>query len=231
VFSNVSFISRKDTSSAMSEETLKNGFDNLEMLTLLPFQYDEQTVGDIVTKQVELVGGLNLFYRLDQSLKDMRIEPLFIEEQWVLYHWRCKFFEDHFPDGFGGIDRMKKKIESLSFLVCCKFDQVASLAIKCCSDVMDDREKEEFNEVCVEALSRHDKWFSIASVRRFETDFVSGDLCMLLHEKTKEDFCHRILFAFRYVESYPISFDEIAAMITEFYPSQVKQVKSLEDIA
>ena len=59
----------------MSEDILKD-FVNFELLTLLPFPYGERINADIVKKQVDVVGGSNLFYKLDGSFNDMKIEPL-----------------------------------------------------------------------------------------------------------------------------------------------------------
>jgi hypothetical protein len=39
---------------------------------------------EMIKKQVEVVGAEPFFVRLHKSLKDLKIEPLFITEQWNL---------------------------------------------------------------------------------------------------------------------------------------------------
>jgi len=206
------------------EDALQNS-ENLEMLALLPF--NERLEGNIVKEQVELVGGANLFYRLNQSFKDMKVEPLFIREQWELYSWRKTFFQKHFPDSFWGTNL---KIECLSFLLCCKFDQVSSLAYKYCSNEEEnDRKQEEFNEVCIYALSRRERRFSLAALRRFDKYIVGWDLDYLTEERDRDLIANRVVCAY-FLEGYHFSLNDAAAMVAEFYPSP-PQVKTLEDIA
>jgi len=214
----------------MLEETLEEAPGHLDLLTLLPF--NEQTGGDIVQEQVNVVGGYNLFYRLNHSLKDMKVEPLFIiKEQWKLYSWRQRFFEKHFPDHYwGGFSDWIVKLESLGFLLCCKFDQVASLASKYSSStaVVDDRKQEEFNEVCIDTLSRSEKIFSLTVLHRFDKNCVECDLLSLYNQEEMDEVINKVVGKF-FLDGYPFSFDDLAAMVGEFYPSS--QIKSLEDIA
>ena len=64
----------------MSEEAAKN----LGLLTHLPCHILLQVNEEMEEKQIDLVGTAALYHRLDQSLRDLRIDPLFIREQWAL---------------------------------------------------------------------------------------------------------------------------------------------------
>jgi hypothetical protein len=203
----------------MSENILKDSI-HLELLSLLPFPYGEQIDADIVKKQVDVVGGSNLFYKLDRSFKEMKIEPLFVKEQWDLFNWRCTFFGSHFPCGFWRC----VVLESLGFVLCCKFDQVASLAVRSCSDVMGDRR--QLDEICT--ISRHEQRFSHAAMHSFDKDTVETDFDYLFHENDKDVFRSYIHDIYLFV---PLNFDDLVAMVAEVYPSHVKQLKTLEDFA
>ena len=61
---------------------------------------DGEAFDNIMQKQLEIVEGSEGFYRrIDMSLQEGRVEPFFVKEQWDLYAWREKFFNDNFPQG------------------------------------------------------------------------------------------------------------------------------------
>ena len=61
---------------------------------------DGEAFDNIMQKQLEIVEGTEQFYRrMDESLREGRVEPYFVKEQWDLYAWREKFFNDNFPPG------------------------------------------------------------------------------------------------------------------------------------
>ena len=61
---------------------------------------DSEAFDNIMQKQLEIVEGTEQFYhRMDESLSKGRVEPYFLKEQWDLYAWREKFFNDNFPPG------------------------------------------------------------------------------------------------------------------------------------
>ena len=61
---------------------------------------DGEAFDNIMQKQLEIVEGSAEFYRrVDASLREGRVEPYFVKEQWDLYAWREKFFNDNFPPG------------------------------------------------------------------------------------------------------------------------------------
>ena len=61
---------------------------------------DSEAFENIMQKQLEIVEGSEQFYgRIDLSLREGRIEPFFVKEQWDLFSWREKFFNDNFPPG------------------------------------------------------------------------------------------------------------------------------------
>ena len=61
---------------------------------------DGEAFDNIMQKQLEIVEGTEQFYRrMDDSLREGRVEPYFVKEQWDLYAWREKFFNDNFPPG------------------------------------------------------------------------------------------------------------------------------------
>ena len=64
----------------MSEEAALN----LELLTQQPCPILLQVNDEMEEKQIDIVGTAALYHRLDQSLRDLRIDPLFIREQWAL---------------------------------------------------------------------------------------------------------------------------------------------------
>jgi hypothetical protein len=193
--------------------------ENLELLTFLPF-FSQQVNEEMIKKQIDVVGAASLFYRIDQSFKDLKIEPLFIREQWDLYWWRCQFFKEHFPDVFTSTYNRRR---TLSFLLCCSFDEVSDLALR--SDLRVKARQDKFTDAFIEKLSRHNEQFSIAALVRFHTcraedafEFLNLDL-----------LDHLDLFSSQ--EDYPLSIDDVTAMVVELYPSQVKHPRSLEEIA
>jgi demethoxyubiquinone hydroxylase (CLK1/Coq7/Cat5 family) len=74
---------------------------------------DSEAFDNIMQKQLEIVEGTEQFYkRIDQSLKDGKVEPFFVKEQWDLYAWREKFFNDNFPCG-------RSRLGQHTRLTCC----------------------------------------------------------------------------------------------------------------
>ena len=77
-------------------------------------------------------------------------------------------------------------LESLGFVLCCKFDQVASLAVPSSSDMIGNRGREELDEICI--ISRHEQRFSHAAMHCFDKYTVETDIDYLFHENDKDVF-------------------------------------------
>ena len=74
---------------------------------------DGEAFDNIMQKQLEIVEGSEGFYRrIDMSLQEGRVEPFFVKEQWDLYAWREKFFNDNFPQG--ELETWKVRVETVS---------------------------------------------------------------------------------------------------------------------
>ena len=62
-----------------------------------------EAVDAMVCEQIKIAGSKILYKRIDKSFKEGSMEPYFLKEQWMLYSWRERFFQHHFPLG-GGSD-------------------------------------------------------------------------------------------------------------------------------
>ena len=67
--------------------------DNLELLSNLSC-FLPSANEDMIKKQIYVVGAEPLFDRLDESLEELRIEPLFVREQWDLYNGGSSFLRN-----------------------------------------------------------------------------------------------------------------------------------------
>ena len=67
--------------------------DNLELLSNLSC-FLPPANEDMIKKQIYVVGAEPLFDRLDESLEELRIEPLFVREQWDLYNGGSSFLRN-----------------------------------------------------------------------------------------------------------------------------------------
>ena len=217
---------------------------NLDLLSDLPCSMLLQENEEIVKQQIDVVGTAALFNRLDQSLKDMKIEPLFIKEQWDLYTWRRQFFEEHFPGCECETVWRILKMTTVPYLVCCKFEQVVALALGLRSDLgMKDRQEqiyatfaEKLNDseqfqYCI--LSRFNARFSGAAFLRFDKKVIENIFDSLYFdsfEEEEEDYPEDFDF-FELQEVFPLSHEDVTAMVAELYPSRVKHPKTLEEIA
>jgi len=219
---------------------------NLELLGHLPCSKRMHENEEIVKQQVDVVGTASLYHRLEQSLKDMKVEPLFIKEQWDLYTWRRQFFEEHFPGCECGCQPAWRvlKMTTEPYLVCCKFDEVVALALRLRSDLgIKERQEQIYStfpekvndsdqfQYCI--LSRFHAKFSSAAFMRFDKRAIENLFDSLYFdsiEDDEDDYYPEDLDFFELQEDFPLSFDDLTAMIAELYPSRVKHPKTLEEI-
>jgi len=67
---------------------------NVELVSIT----DESKVEKIKADQVEIVGSLKLYERINLNFRLERFEPFFAKEQFELYRWREDFFHSSFPE-------------------------------------------------------------------------------------------------------------------------------------
>jgi len=67
---------------------------NVELVSIT----DESKVDKIKADQVEIVGSLKLYERINLNFRLERFEPFFAKEQFELYRWREDFFHSSFPE-------------------------------------------------------------------------------------------------------------------------------------
>jgi len=67
---------------------------NVELVSIT----DESKVNKIKADQVEIVGSLKLYERINLNFRLERFEPFFAKEQFELYRWREDFFHSSFPE-------------------------------------------------------------------------------------------------------------------------------------
>jgi len=67
---------------------------NVELVSIT----DESKVDKIKADQVEIVGSLKLYERINLNFRMERFEPFFAKEQFELYRWREDFFHSSFPE-------------------------------------------------------------------------------------------------------------------------------------
>jgi len=59
---------------------------------------DHAKVDKIKSDQIEVVGSLKLYERINRNFKLEQFEPFFAKEQFDLYRWREDFFHNSFPE-------------------------------------------------------------------------------------------------------------------------------------
>eukprot|EP00092_Neocalanus_flemingeri_P002186 GFUD01002326.1.p1 GENE.GFUD01002326.1~~GFUD01002326.1.p1 ORF type:complete len:292 (-),score=86.97 GFUD01002326.1:45-920(-) len=91
---------------------------------------DKAKVDRILADQVEVVGSLTLYERINKNFLDAKFEPFFAKEQFDLYSWREDFFHSSFPEEFwftdGGDD--SHAFDTVPFQITKNFDKVVALA-------------------------------------------------------------------------------------------------------
>jgi len=65
---------------------------------------------------------------MDDSLREGRVEPYFVKEQWDLYAWREKFFNDNFPPGSWFSESGAREVDVIPAQVTRNFKEIMQLA-------------------------------------------------------------------------------------------------------
>ena len=96
----------KIASGSREQKLVFDGYSDRELERLWVCEYDEKSqlkwvdfkkLESVRQQQIELLGSEQMYKRVNINLKNMRFEPHFAQEQSKLFHWRMKFFREHFP--------------------------------------------------------------------------------------------------------------------------------------
>jgi len=91
---------------------------------------DKDKVEKIKSEQVEVVGSLKLYERINRNFMQENFEPIFAKEQFDLYKWREDFFHSSFPGRCwftdGGDD--KHSFDTVPYQITKNFQKVLDLA-------------------------------------------------------------------------------------------------------
>jgi len=91
---------------------------------------DKAKVNKIIAEQVEVVGSLKLYERINRNFLEAKFEPYFAKEQFDLYSWREEFFHSSFPEECwftdGGDD--SHEFDTVPYQITKNFEHVVGLA-------------------------------------------------------------------------------------------------------
>lgn len=171
---------------------------------------DSEAFDNIMQKQLEIVEGTEKFYqRIDRSLREGEVEPFFVKEQWDLYAWREKFFNDNFPPGswFTDSEDTNSETSVIPMQITRNFTQIMKMASST-------EEREEGEQHYLE----HDRLASIRAYDRFSRIAIKQQL----EEREQTLRC--------WVEREPtLTFSQIAHMIVEFHQDGLSLVFGCEE--
>ena len=117
-----------DSPEDFSEEEYNSEDD--EFLAFLDADIEAQVKSEfetILAEQIEIVGSLKLYERINQNFLKTKFEPFFAAEQFALYSWREDFFHSSFPMEWWFTDG-SHEFDTVPYQVTRNFDKVVDLA-------------------------------------------------------------------------------------------------------
>ena len=84
--------------------------------------------------------------------------------------------------------------------------------------------QKQFNDAFEENCC-HNQKFSIAAFERFDESKVKSEFKFLYYD-CDENNDYPAYDCFQHQENFPLSYDEVTAMVAELFPSRVRQIKT-----